>query len=333
MEITVLGDTGTAGRSAVPVLVAAGHHVRAHARSDLGAAAATALGAEAVRGDTDDDLTLRRLIAGADAIIDLRVAIPPASRAALPWAWRDHIRLRGAGTRRLVDAALAAGVPRLVHDTVTMVYADGGEEPLGEDSPVQAPGALGANLRAERHLARFTALGGTGVVLRFGAFYGPADEFSQELMEAARRGRALVVGAPEAWTSAIHTDDVGPALLCALTAPAGIYNVVDDEPLRRRDLLAVLAAAAGVPRVRPLPTWATRAAASPVRALARSRKVTARRFRALGWHLRVPSRRQGWPAAFSALAAPGDPVGTQRMERGVVRARAREPRPAPDGAR
>jgi len=298
VKITVLGATGTAGRSALPVLSATGHEVRAHARTDEGAAAVSALGATPVRGDTDDLTVLQRLVTGADTVIDLRVAIPSTWRAALPWAWRQYTRLRATGTGRLVDAAMAAGVPRLVRDTVTMVYADGGDRLLDESSAALAPGGLRANLVAERHLARFTAAGGTGVTLRFGGFYGPDDEFSRELINGARRGRAMIVGAPGAWTSAIHTDDVGPALLTALTAPAGVYNVVDDEPLRRRDLLAVLAAAAGVPGVSPLPTWTVRTAAAPVRAIARSQRVTAGRFRELGWRPTVPSRRQGWPRAF-----------------------------------
>jgi nucleoside-diphosphate-sugar epimerase len=298
MKVTVLGATGTAGRSALPILTAAGHEVHAHARTDAGAEMVTSLGATAARGDTDAPAVLRDLITGSDAVIDLRVAIPQASRAPLPWAWREYTRLRGIAAGTLVDAALAAGVPRLVHDTVTMVYADGGDALLDEDSRVLASGALQANLLAERHLARLTASGGVGVALRFGAFYGPDDEFSRQLIGAARRGRGMVVGAPDAWTSAVHTDDVGPALLVALAAPPGVYNVVDDEPLRRRDLLALVAEAAGVPRVRPLPSWTVRAAAAPVRALARSQRVSAGRFRALGWHPTIPSRRQGWPRAF-----------------------------------
>jgi nucleoside-diphosphate-sugar epimerase len=302
MKVLVLGATGTAGRSAVPAFVAAGHEVLAHSRSDDGAAALAAAGATPFRGDTDDPGTLRSQLPGSDAVVDLRVAIPPPSRAALPWAWREYVRLRDGATGRLVEAALRADVPRVVHDTVTMVYADGGDALLDEDSPVSAPGALAANLAAERHLARLTAAGGVGVALRFGGFYGPRDEFSRLLMGMVRRGRVPLVGDPEGWTSAVHTDDLGPALLVALTAPAGIYNVVDDEPLRRRDHLAVLAAAAGVPTARPLPSWLSRVSSAPLRSLTRSHRISADRFRALGWRPTVPSRREGWPDAFAAAS-------------------------------
>ena len=302
MKVKVLGATGTAGRAAIPVLVAAGHDVFGHARTDSAAAAVAVLGDTPVRADTDDPDELRAMLTGADAVVDLRVAIPPATRAALPLAWREYARLRDTGTGLVVDAALRAGVQRVIHDTVTMVYADGGDAQLDEDSPVDATGALVANLAAERHLARLSAAGGTGVALRFAQFYGPDDRFSRELMSAARRGRALLAGRPEGWTSALHTDDVGQAVLVALTAPAGFYNVVDDEPLRRRDVLDLLAQSAAR-TVRPFPAWTSSLASAPVRALARSQRVSAARFRALGWRPSVPSRRQGWPEAFAAFTS------------------------------
>lgn len=300
MRVVVLGATGVAGRATVPLLVAAGHEVRGHARSDRSARLLEAMEAEPVRVDSDDPAGLDSLVAGSDCVVDLRVSIPPASRAALPGAWREYARLRDQAAGALVDAALRAEVPRVVHDTVTMVYADGGDAILDESSPVDAPGPLASNLACERHLARVTEAGGVGVVLRFGQFYGPDDVFSRELVRSARRGWVPVIGRPEAWSSAIHTHDVGHAVVRALSVPPGVYNVVDDEPLRRRELLAVLGDAAGRP-VRGLPQWTAQLGGAAVRALARSQRVTAERFRATGWRPTVPSRRQGWPAGFAAL--------------------------------
>jgi nucleoside-diphosphate-sugar epimerase len=283
----------------VPLLRQAGHEVAGHARSAERARRVEALGAVPVQGDTDDPDTLARLVTGHDAVLDLRVAVPPASRAALPGAWREYVRLRDDAAGTLVDAALRAGVPRVVHDTVTMVYADGGNAVLDEDSPVDAPGPLASNLATERHLARFTSAGGVGVVLRCGQFYGPDDEFSRQVMASARRGVVPVLGAPEAWHSAVHVDDVGHALVHALQVPAGVYDVVD-RPVRRAELLRILADAAGVRRVRGLPRWSTVVAGAPVRALARSQRVSSARFEALGWRPTVPDRREGWVRAFAA---------------------------------
>jgi nucleoside-diphosphate-sugar epimerase len=117
-------------------------------------------------------------------------------------------------------------------------------------------------------------------------------------MRAAEGGRALQLGHPQGWTSAIHTDDVGPAVVAALSAPAGVYNVVDDEPLRRAQVASLLAAAAGRPRLRSYPTWMTRVVSAPVAASARSHRVSNARFKELGWSPSRPSRRDGWPQAF-----------------------------------
>src|SRR5690606_27103321 len=193
----------------------------------------------------------------------------------------------------LVDAALLEDVPRVVHDTVTMVYADGRSTPLTEDAPVDAPGALAANLVTEHQLGRVTAAGGAGVALRLAPLYGPDDELSARVVAGARRGRVPLLGPVDGWTSALHTDDAGAAVLTAQTAPGGVCNVADDEPLTRRELLAVLADAVGVPTVRGLPDALVRAAPAPLRSLARSHRVDAGRFHAPGCRPSVPTRGQG----------------------------------------
>lgn len=300
MKILVLGGTGVAGRSLLPLLVEGGHDVVAHVRSADNAGLITTVGASPVLGDAFDSDRLREWMRGCDAVVDLRVSIPPASRAALGWSWRQYARLRDHACGQVVDAAIDAGVPRVVRDTVTMVYADGGDAWLDETQRVEASGSLAANLAAERHLARLTAAGGSGVAVRFGGFYGPADAFSHEMIAAAGRGRGLIAGDPGGYTSAVHTDDIGSALLVALSAPAGVYNAVDDEPMRRSTVLEILASAAGRDQVTPFPSWTTKVASAPMRSLGRSHRVSNRRLMSLGWQPSVPSRRTGWPDAFAA---------------------------------
>ncbi len=298
MKVLILGATGVAGRSAVPLLLSAGHDVVAHVRRPAARRSVEKIGGAAVEGDSFDAAELRAWMTGCDAVIDLRVSIPGSNRAAWPGAWREYARLRGHECGRVVDAALDAGVSRVVRDTVTMTYAGAGDRWIDEDHATRARGALAANLAAEGHLARLTAAGGTGVAVRFGGFYGPDDEFSRELIAATRKGRAPIVGDPDGYTSAVHTDDIGSALLVALSAPAGVYNAVDDEPMTRATLLEVLARSSGRERVKAYPAWAARFASSPVRALTRSQRVSNGRLKALGWQPTVGSRRTGWPDAF-----------------------------------
>ncbi len=305
MKLLMLGATGVAGSSAMTHLVADGHDVTAHARSAQKADVVRVADCRPVLGDADDPVVLRSWLTGMEALVDLRVRIPTPGRLMLPGAWRDYVHLRSTAAGVAVDAALDAGVQRVVRDTITMVYADGGEAVLDEASPVEAFGPLAANVVAEGHVDRFTAAaGGVGVVLRFGEFYGPADAGSALTVRAARYGRSLVMGRRQAWSSALHTDDAGSAIAAALRVPSGTYNVVDDEPLRRGELLAVLAGAVGRKRVRGAPGVAVTLGGLPARALARSQRVSAERFAAAsGWRPAVPSRRQGWPAVARTLGS------------------------------
>jgi len=182
VRVVVLGATGTAGRGLVPLLLAAGHAVLAPVRSDPAEAVARSVGAETTRGDAADPATLARWLRGAEVAVDLRVAVPAGTRALRPGGWRCYTDLRDRATGRLVDAAIATGTRRVVRDTITMVYADGGERLLVEAAAVEAPGAMRANLDAEAHVARLTAAGGEGVALRLAPFYGPHDAASSDLL-------------------------------------------------------------------------------------------------------------------------------------------------------
>lgn len=297
MRVIILGASGVAGRSLVPHLLSLGHDVTVQARTMARLQMLVDAGGTPFPGDASDPQTLRTMLQGHDAVYDLRVSVPKTSRAALPGSWRRYAELRGRGSGQVVDAALDVGVPRVIRDTVTMVYAPGGNTWIDESHPVRAHGSLAANLVAERQLARLTSAGGEGVAVRFGGFYGADDPFSRDVIAMAMTGRSLLTGAPTGWTSAIHTMDVGTALASVLNAPAGIYNAVDDDPLTRRELLGVLADASGR-ALRSMPRWTAWLASTPVRSLSRSHRVSNARLRSLGWRPLVASRRDGWPAAF-----------------------------------
>jgi len=231
-----------------------------------------------------------------------RIALRAGVRAALPSTQREYAALRGPALAVVVDAALAVGVPRLVRDLVSFVYADGGDAWLDEGSSVEVSGPLAANLAAEAEVARFTAGGGAGIVLRCGQFYGPDDALSRDELRLARRRLSVLPGRPDAWHSALHVDDVGPAVVAALGVTAGVWNVVDGEPLRRRELASVLRQAVGLPASGPLLRLpaAVSSREPSLAVLARSQRVGAAAFRAAtGWVPTVGSRWQGWPAALT----------------------------------
>lgn len=88
-------------------------------------------------------------------------------------------------------------------------------------------------------------------------------------------------------------------MLAALEAPTGTYDVSDGNPLRRSDLVSVLAQALGSRRLRTPPAALTRGAAA--RTQVRSHRLSVACFaRASGWRPRWPSAREGWRGVVDA---------------------------------
>jgi nucleoside-diphosphate-sugar epimerase len=306
MKIFVTGATGVVGRRAVPMLVQAGHEVTAVARTPEKAAAMERAGARPVRVDLFDAAGVRREVAGHDAVINLATHIPRSTtRMLMPWAWRENDRIRREASAILVDAALAAGATRFVQESFAPMYPDCGDEWIDEAVPPHPARYNRSTLDAERSAARFTHAGGTGVVLRYAGFYGPDAAHVPDLIRFTRRGMPALPGRPDAYFSSVSHDDAATAAVAALGVPAGIYNVADDEPLRRAEFLAVVAAGEGVPAPRPAPAWMGRVLGSLGELLSRSVRMSNRKFReAGGWAPRYPSLREGWPALLAEMPDP-----------------------------
>lgn len=301
MKIFVTGATGVVGRRALPLLVRAGHEVTAVARSPQKARRVEQAGARAVEVSLFDPAGVRRALAGHDAVINLATHIPGSTtRMMLPWAWRENDRIRREASAVLVDAALAEGVARFVQESFAPMYPDRGDEWIDEGVPPRPARYNLSTLDGERSAARFTAEGGAGVVLRYAGFYGPDANHVDDLIRFTRRGMSALPGRPEAFFSSVSHDDAATAAVAALGVPAGIYNVADDEPLRRVEFAAIVAAGIGVPPPSPQPAWMARLMGSLGELLSRSVRISNRAFReASGWAPRYPSLREGWPALLA----------------------------------
>jgi len=308
MEILVTGATGVLGRPVVRLLRSAGYRVRALSRSGSNDALLRRMGADPVRGSLFDAAELGPAVAGTSAVLHLATRIPPRSRSRAPGAWAENDRIRREGTRNLVDAALAAGVESFVYPGVCFVYADGGDAWVdAATGEVEAGPLLASTLAAEAEVARFAAAGRRGVVLRMGYFYSPEAESTLDTLALARRGAAILAGPGDAYYPSIWVDDAAEAVMAALrAAPAGTYDVVDDEPLTRRELARIVADSAGRPFVVRPPMWLLKLAGGRDAAfLARSQRVSNARFKdATGWSPRVRDAREGWRRIGDALRQP-----------------------------
>lgn len=303
MRVFVAGGTGTLGRPTLRLLRDAGHEVVGLARTVERGEELRKLGAEPVVGDLFDVRAMTAAVAGCDAIMHLATRIPPLAKMRKLANWRDNDRLRSQGASVLVTAALEAKVKIYVQESITFLYQSLGDTQIFETAPIDAPQPLASARDAERETARFTARGGQGVVLRFGSFYSADAPSTQATVALARRRMFPVMGPGDHYMSSIHVDDAAAATVAALAVPAGIYNVVDDEPLPMLEYVAALTDAFGFKRAFHLPLGIARIVFGPsIEAVTRSQRVNNTMFKAVSaWRPRYPSVRQGWPAVAATM--------------------------------
>jgi nucleoside-diphosphate-sugar epimerase len=307
LKVFVAGGTGVIGRAAVQALVAAGHSVRSTARGAAKATLVRRLGAEPVECDLYDGNAVRRAIAGADVLVRLTTKIGSMAKLRDPKLWEETNRLRTAGARVLVDAALAEGVATYVHESVTFVYADGGTRWITEDARTDPGGGeiLKTALAGEGEATRITEAGGKGIVLRFAGFYGSDAPSTPEMLTMARRRMLPQIGPGDNYFSSIYVPDAGRAVAAAVTAPAGIYNVCDDQPVLFRDYLAAVAAAAEAKKPMHLPGFLGKLVFGQVwDYVSRSQRVSNAKLKHLtGWEPEVKSAVEGWSKAAVEVKA------------------------------
>lgn len=302
VRLFVIGGTGAVGRHAVRALTANRHTVTGTARSALTAEQLRLDGATPVKVSIFDRTALQRAFDGHDAVINLASAIPPITKFMSTKSWAANDRVRKEGSTAIVDAALAAGVERLIQESVSMIYPDRGDEWIDEDVPPDRYPLAEGNLAAEANTQRFRENGGHGVVLRFGWFYGPGATHSEQFFGFAKRGICVQMGYADTYVSSIHMVDAGSAVEAALNIPGGNYNIVDDEPLTKGDYATALATAAGTRCRLRYPGRAALLLGNRTTSLTRSLRVSNHRFRhTAGWTPTYVSARQGWLATAQIL--------------------------------
>lgn len=306
MKVFLAGGTGVVGTRALPALVAAGHDVTAVARGSDKAALVERLGGSPVTVDLFDAPAVAAAVVGHEAVVNLATSIPPFGRSARKKAWATNDRIRKVASRNLVEAALAAGAGRYVQESICFPYLDAGDRWIDESAPTDhGPWGFAGAGEAEGQTARFTAGsgGGAGVVLRFAQFYAADASHQISMVNALRRRINPFIGPPDGYTSWINAEDAGSAVVAALSAPAGIYNVADDEPLVRREAGAVAAEALGLKPPITMPGWFWKASPPSAKYVMRSLRVSHDRFTAAtGWTPAHPSIRGAWPGPSGPVA-------------------------------
>ena len=299
MRVLVTGATGFVGRATCEELRERGHEVVALIRRP----GSEPDGTRAVLGDiaTEDPGQLREALAEAKPECVIHLAAEIASQ-------RSEAKIEATnvdGTRRLVDAARAAGgEPKVVFCSTVVTGEAHGEllEP-GKPLPVETP--YGRSKQAGERIVAESGL--PYAIVRPSHVYGGGGWYEEEFVKRLRQpGRFAVIGRGDNWWDVVRVEDVASALIdAAEKAPSGgIYHAVDDEPIRFYDFIALTAKALGVGPPRRVPALLARLAAGrhAVTAVTRSaRSSNARLKEELGWMPNFPTAEVGVPDAVASL--------------------------------
>jgi nucleoside-diphosphate-sugar epimerase len=255
MNVLVAGATGAIGRPLISALVSARHNVFGMTSSKLGLQTLKEDGAEGLLASALDaqavDAAIKR--ARPEVVIDELTSLPKhytpdEMRAA---AERDH-KLRLEGGQNVLNAARAAGARRYIIQSTGFYYAPGpGLAHETDPLALNASPAISANVWTYTQLENRTlgAQGLEGVALRYGFFYGPGTWFRPD-GDAAHQvleQRYPIAGSGSGVWSWVHVEDAAAATVAALECPAGVYNIVDDDPSVMSVWLPAFAASVGAP--------------------------------------------------------------------------------------
>jgi 2-alkyl-3-oxoalkanoate reductase len=253
MKIFVAGASGAIGRPLIAELMRQGHTVTGMTHSDAGAERLRKAGALVAQISAFDapglEEALRR--SSPEVVIDELTALPkdPSEMAA---AAAGDRKLRTEGGGNLFRAARATGVRRYIQQSTGFFLKAGSgladeTESLAIDSTPRIAAAAQTYTELESRL--LTAKDIEGIALRYGFFYGPNTWFHPDGASAdqARNQASPIIGSGGGVWSWIHIDDAALATVAALSAPAGIYHIVDDDPSPVTVWLPAFAKSLGAP--------------------------------------------------------------------------------------
>jgi dihydroflavonol-4-reductase len=261
----VTGGTGFIGGRLVAKLRERGHDVAALVRNPEKAGPLERAGAELVQGDLTDLEAIRRGVERADAVFHgaaiYKVGIPKSQHEEM---YETNVR----GTERVLDAAIQAGVPRIVHVSTVNAFGNTGGEVVDETYQRPENGFLSYydETKYESHqVARDRiAKGAPVIIVQPGGVYGP-DDHSEigNLIDQFRSGKLPLVPFPDLGFNLVHVDDVadGCILACEKGEPGQSY-VLGGEITTMRGMLEKVAQIDGKkPPKRTLPAGMLKAIA------------------------------------------------------------------------
>lgn len=232
-KILVTGATGAVGPLVVNAFHDAGYSIRTLSLDPV-PADIWPDDVETRIGDVTDAAAVHAAMQGVNAVIHLAALLhivdpPPEFR-------RKYERINIGGTSTVVDAAVQAGVKRIVFFSTIAVYGQSNGRVLTENTP-PCPDTFYAQTKLAAEKIVFAAQGADGrdigTVLRLGAVYGSRIKGNYErLTKALARHRFIPIGKGLNRRTLVYDKDVAQAAVLAVSNPAAagrVFNVTDGE--------------------------------------------------------------------------------------------------------
>lgn len=256
MRVLVTGATGFTGGHLARALAARGYHVRALVRGSSRAADLAAAGIDLQHGDIRDPNVLMRATAGMEVVYHVAAIYRQAGVAA------DTYRaVNAVAVERIVEAAWAAGVRRVVHCSTVGVHGDVEHPPANEDAPLK-PGDIYQQTKLDGETRARDAGARCDIevtIARPSGIYGPGDRRLLKLFRGVARRRWATLGSGEIYYHLTYIDDLVEGFRLCGEHPAAAnrtYILAGGEVSTLNAVVALVAEEAGVPRPRlHLPVW------------------------------------------------------------------------------
>jgi len=249
MKVFVTGATGFIGSHLVPRLLRDGHELRCLVRRPGTGRPLEEQGAATIQGDVTDRGSIERAMSGCDCVIHLAnvYSFWEADR-------RTYARVNVEGTRNVMECALAAAIPRVVHVSSAVIYGRPADVPFTEESPVgpvrfseYARTKYGGDRIAwELHEERGLPL----VTILPGAVLGPGDtratgDYIRRLVRRSMPARIM----EDSVLTFVHVRDVAEAIARAAARDdlSGTRLLVGAQRLSFREVNRMVGEISGVP--------------------------------------------------------------------------------------
>jgi UDP-glucose 4-epimerase len=249
MTVLITGSSGAIGPRVVQALCQAGYQIRTFS-IDFPAPGVLPNQADVIVGDINDQVAVQSAMEGVDAVVHmaafLHIVNPP------PELREKYERINIGGTATVVQAAIKAGVKRVVLFSTIAVYGHSNGCVLNEMSPTH-PDTFYAQTKCAAEQIVLKSKGNEGqplgTVLRLGAVYGSRIKGNYErLTRALAQHRFIPIGNGLNRRTLIYDKDVGRAAVLAVSHPAAagrVYNVTDGEFHTLNEIIESICSALG----------------------------------------------------------------------------------------